>query len=333
MPLVLFCFGAVGSLLYAKLHAVNIASKENQTISWPQERRKWRLELDKADPTLVYRSFKDDYEKIDDPQVRHAAAHLFGELLYEVLVLGAVSVCDSSFESGCYHGVFTKTLSGYGEEGIRMFFDTCERLPSPRSGCVHSIGHGLVQLYGRDQIEKALMRCEALGWEGTPFGCVGGVFMEYMFPTLFDGVGIDNQLSSVFAIPNVDEFCPSLPQMFQDSCYFQIIQGVRDMTQNASDALAAYCEEIALEAHKQTCYFSIGATSIAVDRLSPSDVHVYCEALDSEFGAIWCHAGASFAYVLAQDKAAATAVCELIDDAAACITHAKRYDTNVISPL
>ncbi len=306
--------------------------KKSGVFSWSDERKKWQVELARSDARDAYTVFKNSFEDVNSPQVRHAGAHLFGELLYDRLQIDAISVCDSSFESGCYHGVLTKTLSNFGEDGIGLFFKACKTLPAPRSGCVHSIGHGLVQLHGRQSLASSLAICESLEWDGTPFGCVGGVFMEYMFPNIFSDVGEVTQGDNVLP-HDLGALCGQLPDEYQDACYFQTVQAWRDILANDVKEIEKRCDNIRDLKLQKTCYFSIGATHVAVERQSAQSTHEYCMGLSESSHTLLCHAGSAFGYKLAGDTKQANSICVLSGQAQSCDAHASRYDMTDISPL
>lgn len=115
----------------------------------------------------------------------HDLAHLVGHLIYEEQGLRGLSVCDTSFAFGCYHGLMEVAL--YDEDGGTYE----ERLASSQAGCrilgddssptywscIHGIGHGIATYRDHD-ISRSLSDCDLLDEKIRTY-CHDGVFMEF----------------------------------------------------------------------------------------------------------------------------------------------------------
>lgn len=115
----------------------------------------------------------------------HDMAHLVGHLIYEEQGLKGLSVCDTSFAFGCYHGLMEVAL--YDEDGGAYE----ERLASSQAGCrilgddssptywscIHGIGHGIATYRDHD-INRSLSDCDLLSEKIRTY-CHDGVFMEF----------------------------------------------------------------------------------------------------------------------------------------------------------
>ena len=170
--------------LYQGKESNNIEYSNSQSIFF--DLNHWQDRINSVGGALAYEEFKEfNYGTIDSTNTRHAVAHEFGALLYQMEGLDALSVCDDAFFFGCHHAFLGEAISDHGVEAIHIMDEACNESFTD-SACQHGIGHGLVSYYGydRDDLDKALEQCGTLTDKGPAAGCGGGVFMEYNFRTM-----------------------------------------------------------------------------------------------------------------------------------------------------
>lgn len=187
-------------------------------------------EVEKYGPEKTYKKFKKKIEK-NNPIEQHLITHIFGEVLFDKEGVGGLIYCDNSFQSACFHGLFGKAVYSSGDSVISEMDKYClkEEDHTLSANCQHGLGHGLLQYTGYDNLEDALFLCDNLTNQKDPlFGCTGGVFMEYNFPSLnissdsssFNGFTIKHR---DFDLQNPYKPCDTLPYKFKKACYHGLV--------------------------------------------------------------------------------------------------------------
>lgn len=151
----------------------------------------------------AYQTFKQQYENVPF-DAQHSASHLFGESLFHSLGLPGISVCDSDFSFGCYHGFFTKAVS---EQGLVVVSDldvACTAVTDAQSisACQHGIGHGILEYVGPLHLSRALEACTNTHQSNPLVGCTSGVFMEYNVPLSVSENGVFSTTARPLENPN-----------------------------------------------------------------------------------------------------------------------------------
>lgn len=112
----------------------------------------------------------------------HDLAHFVGELIFKNQGLGGLSLCDTTFAFGCYHG-FTEAAFQESLGPLHDIARACEKIGSISSGpwasCLHGIGHGVATYFDAVELQPAIDTCNSL-IHGATY-CHDGVFMEFSF--------------------------------------------------------------------------------------------------------------------------------------------------------
>lgn len=112
----------------------------------------------------------------NDPDA-HDFAHTIGYVAFYEKGERGISICDTFFNYGCYHGFMIKFFQENGVGQIKKMESACDSLGAASSpSCLHGIGHGLMMEAGYN-LAKALVNCDPLQESAKPY-CWDGVFME-----------------------------------------------------------------------------------------------------------------------------------------------------------
>lgn len=207
-------------------------------------------------PVLAYAEMKKSVlKKTHDEQ--HNAAHLFGESLYAVEGVNGIRICDTDFNFGCYHGFFTKAVSGEGLSSVGALDAACQTSERP-SACQHGIGHGIMEYVGHSNLSRALEAC-SLAYQPDPIaGCTSGVFMDYNIRLTVEG-----NTFSVSARPLGNPELPYAPctdveDRFKKSCYHELPQWWYQVYQGDIQNIGALCERIEDKNYRAICFGGVG---------------------------------------------------------------------------
>ena len=256
----------------------------------------WSARMDEAGLDQAYGEFKDTF-KDTTFGTQHMMAHVVGQLLYEKSAIEGLGVCDSTFAFGCYHSFFSQALLGEGLEIIKDLDQACVAKFGPLgSGCQHGIGHGVMEYFGPEKLLPALESCKDTTSTTQLDGCISGVFMEYNVPILITEA---NASATARPLENNDPYapCPSLPEKFRASCYYEIPQWWQvgpfhdDFTKHGE-----LCQDLPNKNHEEDCFLGLG------NIIAPSSDFVVeesinrCAQMPSESGRVACQAGASWSF-------------------------------------
>lgn len=242
---------------------------------------------------------------------QHLAAHFFGEALYETEGAEGISVCDDAFGFGCYHGLFVKAISEGGIEVAKELDQVCvEKYGVNGLGCPHGIGHGLGEYMGSNNLLSQLEVCDQLTWKGRLFGCQGGVFMEYNFPTVI-GKGTASFTVREDEGKDYHQPCKSLPDKYKSACYFEQTSWWAQILNEDYRKMGELCQEINDRLPKEDCFIGIGNTVTEISMYDKEEVFSACQQMPSQNEIVLCRAGASWAFFANPEKRnAATSICE-----------------------
>lgn len=182
---------------------------------------------------------------------------------------------DSFCWSGYHHGVLEGIIGRIGLQNLPAQMDAiCDKIhDKERYGfdyynCVHGLGHGVMAV-NDDQLFKALELCDELtgGWEQT--SCASGVYME--------NVIIDNKNHHTDYLKPDDPLypCNASPGRYKDTCY--LMQTSYMLKINGGDFVKTFqwCSE-AEEAHRNTCYTSLGRDASGRSTSNINQTHDAC---------------------------------------------------------
>jgi hypothetical protein len=212
--------------LAAALFAAHVLSEPKLGATTVEEGRA-NLErlIEARGPERAYAAVKEKYAAAD-LNLGHAAAHLFGEVLYEQEGVAGIASCDAELNFGCYHGLVASAVRAEGLEVVAELDGACAAALGPRTApCAHGIGHGIVEYigYGEEDLLPALVACGMTDQPDPLQGCTSGVFMAYNIPIPVSG---DGDLAPPRAYVEADgpyAPCPSLPDdAWRAACYQQL---------------------------------------------------------------------------------------------------------------
>lgn len=244
---------------------------------------------------------------------QHANAHLMGEELYKAAGVDTVSVCNSDFGFGCYHGLFGRAISEHGPELIPALDAACIRAFSELgTGCMHGIGHGLMEYVGTKQLARALELCESTTQLMPLLGCTSGVFMEYNAPL---GGDENNRTpyTRAFDVARPYEPCDAVDARFQDSCYYELGQWFYDTVSTDTAAVDTFCSGRSGE-QRVHCYLGVGASDAIRSEYQPESIIRYCDTFTGE-DALMCRAGAAWTlYAIPDYRSRSASLCAYEDE-------------------
>ncbi len=204
-------------------------------------------------PQKAYAYFLDTYKHFEPP-FTYNLAHIVGMILYDTHGNEGIVFCDESYESGCFHGFFSKTVISLQTAP----WEVCDSLPiSKLSGCIHGIGHGLLVLYGYTiaGLEHALAVCKSSIEYMS--GCSDGVFMEFNTNITSEVLHGSNSFKTSNS-SSLYEPCESLSHSYQSFCYLdQAPRWYSYITQDFS-LIVSFCSDISDINNRLSCYQGIG---------------------------------------------------------------------------
>src|SRR3989344_1873070 len=205
---------------YVNNQKISKPTINNGTNKISKENELWSQKIDKLGAEVTYQEFKQSNSKLNR-EYQHSMTHMFGGLLYEKQGKTGLIACDSAFGFGCYHGFFVAFLSTEGIGRIKELDKVCVSDKSAgNQNCQHGLGHGLMEYFGPGKLLDALYTCRQTTKVDNVHGCTAGVFMDYNVPLSVNGSS--PQVRKLTGDPY--EPCPSVPDEFKDSCYYQITQ-------------------------------------------------------------------------------------------------------------
>lgn len=239
----------------------------------------------------AYETFKKSVPKLATTASSHAEAHAFGEALYEVAGLQGMSVCDSSFEFGCYHSFFGLAVNAEGIEALPKFDAACKKKYGDMNlPCQHGIGHGIL-VYTDYALVKALELCETISTLPTG-GCSSGVFMEYNFHSMAEN-GDGSYLRE--KTENIYEPCDTLPEKFRASCYVEQVQWWQTEFHDDFKYIGTLCEALPVGSETyEACYHGVGNYVAASAQGEFEKIVSTCNLMSSDKSKALCHEGASW---------------------------------------
>lgn len=299
-------------------------SEHNPTFN----RAYWALRIEHVGAEHAYKEF---IQKNNTAPLgrQHFAAHVFGGELFLARGVDGISVCNSSFGFGCYHGLFARAISQGGIEIITALDTKCTEVYGPLGlGCQHGIGHGVVEYVGYDHIAEALELCRTHTSQPTPLlGCTSGVFMDFFSPLQETKDGLF-PTSRTLSSSTPYEPCTDVASTFQASCYFELGQWLLSTQKPA----ITVCDSLSGDS-RQYCFLGIGTATAHTEKYQVPEILTICGSLP-ENDALSCRAGAAWAfYSVPEQREHTNKLCayEAIEQTRSCMMKAdftEGLDTN-----
>ncbi|PCI30222.1 hypothetical protein COB52_01790 [Candidatus Kaiserbacteria bacterium] len=224
----------------------------------PSEDKNYLRDLILEDGSLKAYSYFVEQNVSTSFGIRHLRAHIIGELIFEHEGVSGVSVCDSSFGFGCFHGLFTIGFSSLGTEFIKVATDVCvEQYGVMGAGCQHGIGHGIVEYLGVNNLKQALELCENTSQLTPLLGCTSGVFMEHNTPSSFS---IDGEVPDPYKFTKKSPYaeCKNVLDKYKPSCYYELGGWWEVVLQGDRVKMGELCSKIQDKQLRDSCSLGLG---------------------------------------------------------------------------
>lgn len=193
----------------------------------------------------------------------HPAAHRAGHFGYQLLGNQALAEQSPECQSGYFHGVMEAYFIDHGTTNLQK--NLAALCPKELNNffehqCIHGIGHGLLA-WSNYELPEALAACDSLNRRES--SCWGGVFMENIAAQIANGTPNtaanpgNVHITKYLKIDDPLYPCNSLPQKYQDTCYY--LQPSRMVQLFGPDfaKIAQTCDSIA-ESYEPSCFASMG---------------------------------------------------------------------------
>jgi len=252
----------------------------------------WVENIQENDATLSYQKFVENNKKAPIG-VQHIRAHVIGEVLFETEGITGISICDSNFGFGCFHGLFTVGFASEGRSFVKEADTECvERYGVLGTGCQHGIGHGIVEYVGHERLDEALLLCEETSQPTPLLGCTSGVFMEHNTPfTVLPGV------EALAPYPFSDEkpygVCEEVQDLYKESCYYELGGWWEVVLKSDKLKMGELCSSVS-DAHlRNMCALGLGNIIGPTNEYSVERSSYLCKSLPENVQTL-CHAGAAW---------------------------------------
>ncbi|MCH7883575.1 hypothetical protein IIA95_04175 [Patescibacteria group bacterium] len=295
----------VGFVISSSSDAIEKFDREDkgiESLNTLQERQKWIGRIDAVGTERAYEEFKKMYAS-DRFKIQHTMAHVMGELLYEKKGIEGLTTCDSSFAFGCYHSFFGRAISEEGMDAIPKLDKACVKKYGPGgTGCLHGIGHGIIEYLGHDKLVTALEACRLTTQVNPLFGCTSGVFMEHNIPIIISAEKIQSKIRE----PNNEnpyEPCNTIvPKEFRKSCYFEIGLWWKHVLDADFEKLGMLCKKIPEAEYRELCYLGVGTVVAPTSNFEAEKAIRLCEEMPDPRPILLCRAGASWVFFAVPEK-------------------------------
>ncbi|WP_370327768.1 copper resistance protein CopC [Euzebya sp.] len=253
-------------------------------------------------------STTDDHVMANCHQVAHDLGNDASERIDDMAT--ALAVEGSVCWSGYYHGFVEARLAAVSTDDLTAALPTfCESAAEPRYSfthynCLHGLGHGLM-LRVDSNLFDALPLCDATGEEWAIHSCASGVFMENVIAAQqgLDTGGFDDE--------DLLHPCTAVDDLVAGDCYLMQTSYVLWRLDGDVPAAFGWCDT-APEAHRTTCYRSMGRDISSRAALDPVQVVELCAQGRADL-VRWCIDGAASNAVYEQAGTdAADALCAAV---------------------
>ena len=324
MPLLFFImllevgYLVINSLYIHRQQAYNSERKLSSRLASSKELSSialyWETRIRKVGAKIAYEEFKKKVEGLD-PGKQHRDVHIFGEILFYMVGLDGVSICDSNFAYGCYHSFLGTAIHNKGLEIITYLGKECaKKLMDQGRGCQHAIGHGIITELGYkiDALISGLDYCDKVSPDGRIGGCRSGIFMEYNFRTMLES---DHRILDE---NNLYYPCNLVYEKYRPSCYFWQAQLWIDRLPGSYGEkykrLGSLCKGLVVKDELENCFLGSGNTIGQRSEWKIEEAMKLCMQIESFNGQVLCRAGAAGAFFAEPTtKTLATKFCDGLD--------------------
>lgn len=211
----------------------------------------------------------------------HLLGHAVGDELYKQAGLDGMQYCTHDFRNACSHSIVVGALLAEGLSVFDRVNDACKKAPGGLGAytmCFHGFGHGVLA-YTEYEMPDAVKLCGKVGTQ--EYGneeeaqCIGGVVME-MHQGVHDPE-IWSKKKDIYLTPaDPLRICKSdyMPEIAKVLCYSYITPFIFDAagaqggnpTPEIYKKSFAYCDAVADERHRQSCYGGLGKEFVVLSQ-------------------------------------------------------------------
>lgn len=276
-----------------------------------QDMAKWSQYIDSLGAQKAYEKFKNDY-KSSNFGIQHNAAHLIGELLFEKKGIDGLTICDSTFSFGCYHGFFAAAVERNGLKILPDLDKACTKKYGLKGlGCPHGIGHGILSYLGDSHLFEALENCSKLSWKEPIGGCTSGVFMEYNFHTMQNPNGL-----TLRSLKMEDPYapCSTLPEKYLQACYYEQASWWEKIYNYNYTKVGKLCDSIQNNLSREACFRGLGQIVGPSSKFIPNEAKKRCSLMPNKEEELLCRQGVAWSFFAEpSQKERAPQLCDDLD--------------------
>jgi hypothetical protein len=293
---IIACVGVLAVVVGVSFFSANSSlpqATSKGTLDVTSVRSDIRQDVSRLGSASAYENFKKDFLQ-SNPDVQHNAAHIFGEVAYELEKVEGIAACDTSFNFGCYHGFFTAGVKSAGISIVPELDAICQK-SNKVGACQHGIGHGILEFLGHSKLEAALEVCKMTRQPNPIAGCTSGVFMEYNVPLM-----VENGIYTVSARPLGNPESPYAPCTnitgeYVRSCYHELPQWWNQVYGGDFSRMGVLCAGVSDPRERYSCFAGIGNIAGSSTQYDPEHTLVICKLYEPN-DADTCLENAAWAY-------------------------------------
>ena len=265
-----------------------------EKIETKEYREFWVSRVDKVGALEAYEEFKQINESVSIGN-QHLASHVIGDVLYEKEGINGVTICDLSFGFGCFHGFFGVALSTEGTGSVSDLDTACvNSFGVLGTGCMHGIGHGILEFFGYDRLDDALDMCGDTTQVVSILGCTSGVFMEYNTPLEETNGGGLVTRPRLFDEKNAYGPCISADDQYKESCYFELGSWWALSIGEDWKRMEGLCAGLSHTENARFCMLGVGYSLGNMSDYDVDSISFVCDSMDRE-SRLHCRSGSHFA--------------------------------------
>lgn len=216
----------------------------------------------KLDPPKTYELLKKVFPANDADA--HDFAHIIGIVAHDSNGIKGLSVCDTAYNYGCYHGFIEAFIAKNGVKKVAVIEEGCIALGTVHApSCLHGIGHG-VMVDASYKLDPALENCSILKTTSRIY-CWDGVFMERIVGSM-----LTTDKRQVLTEATLGEPCNSVKTGYREQCWRNQVSAWFQFFGENTKKVGLQCSLIERE-YQKTCFESLGLlVTITVGENAPA---------------------------------------------------------------
>lgn len=213
-------------------------------------------------PQKAYDLLKIKFPKNDADA--HDFAHIIGIVAHDSGGIKGLSVCDTAYNYGCYHGFIEVFIAKNGIGKVAGIEEGCIALGTVHApSCLHGIGHG-VMVDASYKLDTALENCSILKTTSQIY-CWDGVFMERIVGSM---LAADKR--PVITEATLGEPCNSVQIVYKEQCWRNQVSAWLPFFAGNTKDVGKQCSLIE-DQYQKTCFESLGLlVTITVGENAPA---------------------------------------------------------------